>query len=365
MSATYSKLLLTGIALWAAATPASAGESVIGIRCEEEGIGARIYLNGEYRGDCPIKLFANPGDVTLRVVKPEGAEHERVYEETFYLPGDSFKNMRIELSAPQLTAEAKRQRELAEQQKEREALEAALSDARAGKALAMRQLAEMYATGKGVAQSEQQAQYWREKAAYTVRRNHFETTLANAERGIVEAMRELASLYREGKGVERSDAQARAWLERADRTAAESALAAAKSGNIEGMRLIAQYYAEGVGVARDIDASKEWSDRADAAQAERSERERVERIRREAQKELDEIQYFGVSKTVINGMGVEGMPAGLKTLVLVYSPAYFLWDVTRAPTIMTKSATLKKRLAERAAGFRNPDSMIANASKSR
>lgn len=377
MPAKHALSIATTALLLGTCAPASAAESVIGIRCEEDGIGARIYLNGEYRGDCPIKLFADPGDVTLRVVKPEGDEHERVYEETFYLPGDSFKTMRIELSAPQLTAEARIQRSLSQLAKERHTANVALEKARAGDIEAMEKVANYYQGGYGFTQSDSKSKYWQQAAAKAKAQRHANELKQQAAAGDVEAMKALAILYQQGQGVPKDASQAQVWSQKAQALEAKAAFEAAQNGDIEAMQQLSGMYSAGVGVEKDPAKAQEWQSKADAARQARAQAQENENI----QAKIDEISYFSNTVAVANWYGEEfvnmdhmnteddGWNLTVGTIYmgsfLPFLPTGLVGDSVEAPTKISELNRLKKQLATRPAGFINRDSMIARAMHSK
>ncbi|WP_166254989.1 tetratricopeptide repeat protein [Marinobacter salicampi] len=79
----------------------------------------------------------------------------------------------------------------------------------------------------------------------------FERYLALAEDGNRQGMMNVANMYAEGKGVEQSDSNAYQWN-----------LRLAESGDRIGMAAVAQAYRTGRGVEQDSDRARFWDTRA-------------------------------------------------------------------------------------------------------
>ncbi len=232
--------------------PAHAGAagSLLRVACEGGDVGAEVYVDGKFGGECPIDVQVGEGMVSLRVVKKLDAERERSFERQFRVGDGTIKKVDAVLSAPRLNPEAQsrldeRQRvERAEAQRREQARQLALAEAtqrdqaraQAGDASAMSSLADRYATGDGVPRDDQEALAWYRRAvdagdarAMTALARRFERgpgatrDFAQAlalyrragEAGDAEAMYELGVIDQLGVGGKMDDVQAAAWFRRA------------------------------------------------------------------------------------------------------------------------------------------------------
>lgn len=332
------------------------GESLLRVGCVGEAEGAKVFVNGNYADTCPANLFVEPGKKTIRVVKPAGEGKERVFETSLVLQPDSGKRVDVELSQPRLTANAKREK-----------ANRALNAARAGDIEAMRQVAAFFRDGTGVSQSLEKAQYWDNKAVKTERAEQAQATLQRAEAGNIDAMRKLASLYDQGRGLEKNSSKAAQWRQKADESEAEQALAMAESGDVDAMETMASLYAHGKGVEQDSEKSNAWARKAEQTTQARLDEKKASERRERAQEKLDNIDYFENSKNTMTRADLGDNTAQAITVVsttpLLLVPA-LLTDALFAPTKTIKKMRLRKALAARPAAFANPDSMIAKAHRS-
>jgi len=110
-------VLMLGGLLWMGEAHA---DSVLRVACEDADAGAAVYVNGQFKGECPLDAKVKAGTVQLRVTKTEDADRERVFEQTLNLGDDIAKKVQVVLGNPQLTEQglAKQQAEQ-ERQKER------------------------------------------------------------------------------------------------------------------------------------------------------------------------------------------------------------------------------------------------------
>ena len=81
-----------------------AESALVGIRCDDDAMGAKVYLNGVYKGECPVNYSAKEGKLSIRVVKSVDDEHEQVFTKELEIIGGVVERVIVELSAPQLTA---------------------------------------------------------------------------------------------------------------------------------------------------------------------------------------------------------------------------------------------------------------------
>ena len=295
--------------------------SVLRVHCADDAIGAKVFVNGEFKDNCPADLFLPPGEKTVRVIKPVDDERERVYETALSLGKQSAKRVIVELSGPQLTAEARQKRKRAQQERERQAAELAME---------------------------------------------------KAEDGDTDAMRELAGYYREGKGIPEDPDKATKWLDTAEsleaERAAEKTRGKAEDGNIDAMRQLAERYQSGNGVGQSPDKAEQWISRAKEAEAEaRQAQEQAERIAEEKarneklQEQIDNTVYFETTNEFFD-LATDAPLAA--TLVLPLSPiltGFTVVEAAKAPTQSTRVARWRKQMTQRPAAFDNPDSMIARA----
>ena len=168
------------------AADAHAAGSLLRVACEGDAARAEVTINGVFKGECPLDVQVNAGTVQLRALKRLDASRERVFQDEFRIGDGVVKKIEVALSAPRLNAEAQRREnerlamERAEAARREEARQLALAEERrvdqellqqqqkaaeAGDAAAMVALADRYATGRGVAKSDPQAQAWIQKAA--------------------------------------------------------------------------------------------------------------------------------------------------------------------------------------------------------
>lgn len=346
-------LLMTGTAVMA--------ESALRVYCEGAAEGSKIYVNGQFKAECPSDIFIPAGDIKLRVVKAVDSEYERVFEKSFYLADNSAKKIKVHLSGPQLSEAAIKAREL----KEQEIARAALERAKKGNINAMREVAAYYEQGKGVLKSSENANYWKKQAIAADQHALAMQTLEEAKTGNVEAMFEMANFYEKGKGVKADAKEAALWKKKYYDIKAEIALSAARDGDIEAMREISEYYAEGKGVEKNLTESAMWAQKADKVEAADAEKARQDRINRDAQAELDEINFFERTQKAAVYMQF-GWDNELKmntpfTATTTLVPWAIVSDLITAPTKSAQVALIKRRMASRPATYGKPDSMIAQA----
>lgn len=151
------KNLLLSFLLLGLTSSALADKAMLRINCDGDAADAEVYINGTFRGECPIDLAVTAGTTKLRVVKKLDAEHDGVFEKEIRLAeGGAVKRVDVAL-APELNAEGKtRQAEaerLAAQRVEQQrveaqqaAAEAALADekARQERAVIIKKLQDNY-----------------------------------------------------------------------------------------------------------------------------------------------------------------------------------------------------------------------------
>lgn len=294
-------------------------ESVLRIQCADNAEGAKVFINGELKGNCPTDLFLPPGDTALRVVKPVDDEQERIYKTEFSLADQSAKRVNVELSQPQLTAEAKQERERARQERERKAAERAMEEAEDGDTDAMRKLAGYYRDGKGIPEDSEKATEWLNTAKSLEAQRAAEKTRTKAADGDIEAMRQLAERYESGDGVEQSPEQAEEWISRAREAEAEARKARQQ--------------------ARQVAAEKARNE--------------------ELQEYIDNTVYFETTNEFFDVVTNDPGGSPLLTGVSPVLTGFTVVEAAKAPTQSTQVARWRNQMSHRPAAFDNPDSMIA------
>jgi len=84
-----------------------------------------------------------------------------------------------------------------------------------GNAVAQFNLAQMYETGEGVTQDDEEAAKWYRKAAEQENENALDNLVAMCEKGSVAAQFNLGGMYQDGMGVSQDDKIAAKWYQRA------------------------------------------------------------------------------------------------------------------------------------------------------
>ncbi len=149
-------------ALLSAVSATQAADSGLRVTCEGSDMGAEVWINGKFRGECPVDLKVPAGPLKLMVRKQVDTEHERLFEQDIRMGEDSIKKVEAVL-ALQLSAEGqRRERERIAKQREDALKKAELEkikqeeflklsrDAQAGDAKAMELIGDRYANGTGV-----------------------------------------------------------------------------------------------------------------------------------------------------------------------------------------------------------------------
>ena len=198
-------------------------DSLLRIKCDDKDVGAEVYVNDKYVGECPVTPPAPPGIVTLSARKVVNSDYERLYSKQIRVIDGVPQVIEIVLSAPQMTEDAKRRKEIEE-------FTAKLSAAENGDIKAMTQVAESFDKGIGVKQNPEKALSWRVKAGETAKlqrlqqeKEDAEALLKEANSGNVSAMREIADRYERGVGVVKNNSEAQAWSKKANEREVEVA----------------------------------------------------------------------------------------------------------------------------------------------
>lgn len=172
----WSFLVMMTIAA-SAGGPAHAGGSLLRIGCEGDDIGAKVQVNGKFKGECPLDIKVKPGTIKLRLHKPLSQGRERVFElglrigedvvkkvdaqldERYTVAGQQQVDQRVRAEAAESAAKADRARV------ERSLFEKLSAAASAGDVDAQMRMAERDQTGLGVAKDAERVAYWYRQAA--------------------------------------------------------------------------------------------------------------------------------------------------------------------------------------------------------
>lgn len=301
-------------------------DTPIRIKCQPSDHGAKVYINGENKGECssdgPLNIFLYAGPTTVFVHKQVDRDHEQVYQHQFTAVAGVPKILKVVLSEPKLTEKAR----LAKQKADKEARLA------------------------------------KEKV-------DFERTLAAANSGELEAMATLAQYYQRGTGVAQDSSKAEAWLWKIEEIKANNELLTAKSGDLKAMEAMVQRYTNGKGVKRDTQQAQMWQAKVDAAKKQAKEQQQAQ-ARREAaaqrkaqlEKELAQASFL---KNTAEFSRKENPGDIFEVLTLVaMSPITMATDLISCPTRLMERNEIKKRLAAHPAAWAKPNSMMAKAYRS-
>lgn len=199
------KKIFFAMVLMMAAVLTAHADSIVRVTCDDADVGAEIYINGKFVGECPgpVDATVKEGTANLRARKVDG-DYERLFEKQLRVADGVAQRVEVVLSAPQLTAEGRAKKQAGE-------LKELFRAAEGGDEVAMRKLADLYDAGSGVEKSPAKAKAWREKAKVVVA----QSWIRAAEGGRIDAMDEAAKFYDTGYGVEKSPAKAAEWREKA------------------------------------------------------------------------------------------------------------------------------------------------------
>jgi TPR repeat protein len=143
---TFSSLNLCAILLLLPLLPsaASAGNAMLRITCAEDSENADVYVNGAYKGSCPIDVSVPAGTLKIHAERKVDDRHERVQDQEIKLGEDVVKKVLVQLSAPVYSAEAK--------QKDAAEVQLKLKKAKNGNASDLYEAALLLIEGKNVPQ---------------------------------------------------------------------------------------------------------------------------------------------------------------------------------------------------------------------
>lgn len=150
-------------------------DSVIGIYCQQNTNGAKVYLNEVFKFDCVDfhreAFFVEEGDYVIKAISSVNLEKEKVFSTKVHAAPDRPHRVKVTLPAATLTAygvemKARRDQETAKRlalEKERKLQAAVKSDidkAEKGDLKAIQSLINRYRDGNGVAQDPQKERFW-------------------------------------------------------------------------------------------------------------------------------------------------------------------------------------------------------------
>lgn len=83
-----------------------AADSGLRVTCEGGDVGAEVWVNDKFRGECPVDLKVPAGPLKLVVRMQVDADREQVFEQAIRMGEDSIKKVEVQLPAPRITAAA-------------------------------------------------------------------------------------------------------------------------------------------------------------------------------------------------------------------------------------------------------------------
>lgn len=304
-------VLLAGLVL-AVLTAEAHADGALRVKCFDDAEGAEVYINGEFKTNCPGSVFVPAGDVRVLIRKTTDADHERIFVQQMRIGEGAVATVEAKLAAPQLTDEANKRKQIADSKQ----------------------------------------------------------ILLKAQNGDIAAMREISDRYDKGLGVEASDALASEWRQKAEAATASKLLKEAEGGKLESMEAIAIRYETGNGVVKDQAKADTWrSKRSSAIQAQQAkQREDAKQARINA---IEENKY-SFSKRYLGVMfmqnDMDGRPEGnisSATTFTAYCPALLpvslLSDLSMIPSKNSDIEQIRKEAVVLPAKWGSPDSMIARS----
>ncbi|MDO9102829.1 MAG: Plug domain-containing protein, partial [Candidatus Nitrotoga sp.] len=86
---------------------AHAAGSMLSVTCEDKDMGAEVFINGKFKGKCPLDLTVPAGKLKLKVQKKVDALNDRVFEQEIRVGKGVNKHVKVPLVAAQLNAKGK------------------------------------------------------------------------------------------------------------------------------------------------------------------------------------------------------------------------------------------------------------------
>src|SRR5450830_238441 len=59
----------------------TANSALLRVTCDDDDVGAEVFINNKFKGECPLDIKIAEGSYKLRVVKTVDAPYERVFEQ--------------------------------------------------------------------------------------------------------------------------------------------------------------------------------------------------------------------------------------------------------------------------------------------
>lgn len=212
---------------------AFAGSGALRITCDGDNDGSSIYINGKFKGECPIDLQVPEGTVKLSARKKYDHGEYRFYQELRLGDGAAKK---IEVWAVPIVTEDLMKANKAE----------------AGDAVAMSTIHSLYFT------------YGSFSKNVDAKRKNYEQALrwglkaVDAGAKIPDLMFNLGDIYRHGRGTDVNTERADQWYKRG----LELGEAAAEKGDTDAMQALASAYVFGQGVPVDKSEALRWLTKA-------------------------------------------------------------------------------------------------------
>ena len=90
-----------------ASAKAHAAGSILSVTCNDEGVGAEVFINDKFKGKCPLDVKVLPGKLRLKVQKKVDTFSARVFDHEIRVGRGVDKNVKVLLGDAQLNAEGK------------------------------------------------------------------------------------------------------------------------------------------------------------------------------------------------------------------------------------------------------------------
>lgn len=346
---------------------AYAADGLVRITCDDADAGAEVTIDGKVFGKCSsdsFTAFVTEGEHQLRVRKSKNFDEEQVFESKIVVDERVPVRLSVSLSAPRLTTDALRRRNIAE-------ANAQIKGAENGDVISMRKLADYYDAGMGVEKNASKAKEWRAKALEQERlkvegqyKAEFQEQLALANSGNVGAMKKVAEYYGAGRGVGKNSVKSVAWLDAATQATFDASLHRAEAGDIAAMKVVAGWYGNSTWKGADASKEKYWNEKIDVTNNERLAQEKALKI----QAKLKDLRFFNVTSVMLNpntrmndGRLAKEAPFFMSG-VYTSAPIWTVVDLMSLPFLATKRQMIKNEAAMRPSAWAKPDSMMARAS---
>ncbi|MEO6421630.1 MAG: formylglycine-generating enzyme family protein [Candidatus Nitrotoga sp.] len=85
-----------------------AADSIVSVICTGDDVGAEVFVNGKFKGECPLDIKVPMGKLKLKVQKKVDAFSDRIFEQEIRVDYAVEKRVNVLLGAPKLNAEGKR-----------------------------------------------------------------------------------------------------------------------------------------------------------------------------------------------------------------------------------------------------------------